>query len=310
MGISRSASPLLSIILVSYNGWDWVEKCLRSFSHVSEWSADRQNSLIETILVDNASSDDTVAQVKKHFPWVTVIASPTNGGFAVGNNLGIQHATADFVMLLNTDAEFTPNTSLQVLLNRFVQQPKLAVLTPRVELSNGTLDHACHRGFPTPWNAFCYFSGIAKVLPWFPPVAGYRLSWKNLRTAHAIDACSGAAMIVRRSAMDTVGFLDESFFMYAEDIDWCYRFKQAGWEVWYDPAVKVIHHKHKSGLGKKGSWETKERTTRAFYDTMGQFFRKHYSHRTPGWMLIFTLFMIELLKNYKIRQERSRYDHS
>lgn len=302
------AQKQLSIILVSYNGQVWLEKCLNSLVHLHGWQTDQRSNPFEVILVDNASEQDIVGWVQKKYPWVKTVALAENRGFSAGNNVGLQRASADTVMLLNTDTEFAPDTDLLGLVERLQRQPQAAALTPKVVLTDGSLDHACHRGFPTPWNAVMYFSGIARVLPWFPPVAGYRQSWKNLNRPHQIDACSGAAMLVKKAAIEEVGYLDESYFMYAEDIDWCYRFKQAGWEIWYDPSVVITHHKHKSGMGgKQVAWEVKERTISAFYDTMKQFFRKFYSHRYPRFVMGGVFVMIELLKSRKIRRERKRY---
>ncbi len=295
--------PAISVILVNYKGWSWLEKCLQSFSLVE----DRKE--LEVILIDNGSHDGSAQKVAQHFPWVHVRELPENLGFAGGNNVGIQMARADFVMLLNTDTEFTKKVHLQDLLREFSHE-QAAVVTPQVLLSSGELDHACHRGFPTPWNAFCYFSGLAKMFPKVPFFAGYLQTWKDLQTVHEIDACSGAAMVVRMEAIRQVGMLDESFFMYAEDIDWCYRFVEAGWKVIYDPRVQIIHHKHKSGLANKKSWEIKEKTTAAFFDTMKQFFKKHYAHRYPRLVLLVIFGAIDTMKKRRIAQERKRYDFS
>ncbi len=299
----------LSIILVSYNSWHWVEKCLRSFTNVAEWSADEKKTPIEVILVDNHSRDGVLANVKQQFPWVKTFSLPENRGFSAGNNVGIQQATAPYVMLLNTDTEFPENTQLFPLLDVFDEQEDVAVVTPKVVLSTGELDPSSHRGFPTPWNAMMYYSGVAKRFPQARWAAGYHRTWEDLDVAHEIEACSGAAMIVRKAAIDEVGLLDESYFMYAEDLDWCYRFHTQKWRIWFDPSVVIIHHKHKSGLGKAVSWETKEKTIRAFYDTMKQFWRKFYTDRYPALVMIFVFAMIELLKLRKLEQERKQYEN-
>lgn len=298
---------LLSIILVNYKGWAWLEKCLQSFSHLQGFDPKSGHEEIEVILIDNGSGDDTLERVNKHFPWVKCRGLEENLGFAGGNNVGIQMSHGENIMLLNTDTEFFPQTNLLLLLEN-MRDAKIAVITPKVVLDSGELDHASHRGFPTPWNAFSYFSGLAKIFPFIPFFSGYLQSWKDLDTPHEVEACSGAAMIVRKEAIDEVGMLDESFFMYAEDIDWCYRFAQAGWKTWYDPRVKVLHHKHKSGLKSTGNWEVKERTTRAFYDTMKQFFRKHYKDQYSSLVMLVIFWAIDTMKERKIGQERKRYD--
>lgn len=297
----RADSPQLSVIIVNYNGWNWVEKCLHSFENLPP----SQREQMQIIVVENGSTDDSLSQLQK-IGGIQLIVSEENRGFSAGNNLGIQQATAPYIMLLNSDTEFLPNTDLFQLLENF-SDPKVGIVTPRINLADGTLDHACHRGFPTPWNAAWYFSGVAKLFPKWKFIAGYRQSWKDLTTKHEVDACSGAAMIVRASTLPEIGLLDEEFFMYAEDIDWCYRFAQQGYKTLYDPSVVILHHKHKSGL-KNSSWETKERTTSAFFDTMKQFMDKHYQEKYPKFVLRLSSVMIDILKYWKLTSERKRYE--
>jgi GT2 family glycosyltransferase len=299
-----NTNPQLSIILLNFNGWEWVEKCLHSFHNLEEWQ-DNQPASMEVILIDNASKEDRTPSLLEQFPWLRVKKLSQNGGFAAGNNAGILMAQAPFVMLLNTDTEFFPQTPLLALLDNFKDE-SVAVVTPKIVLSNGQLDHACHRGFPTPWNAACYYSGLARLFPRWKLVAGYLQSWKSLEERHQVEACSGAAMIVRQSAIQEVGLLDEDFFMYAEDIDWCYRFAQSGWKTIFDPRVTVRHHKYKSGQGQV-DWAIKSRTIAAFYDTMKQFMNKHYQHKYPRVVLFVSFVMIEILKKWKLHNERKKY---
>ncbi len=296
--------PEISLVIVNHNGWYWLEKCLRSFTHLSHWRPQAGGSLIETIVVDNGSTDDSVALLQRHFPWVKVIALTSNLGFAGGNNVGIQHTAAPYVMLLNSDTEFKQRTDLRVLLDVFVREAKVGVVTPKLVLDSGELDHACHRGFPTPWNAFTYFSGLARRFPKVKWLSGYEMSWADLTKRHDIDACSGAAMIIARPALFEVGLLDESYFMYGEDLDWCYRFQQHGWRVIYEPAVTINHHKHKSGLAHAGSVETRLRTTEAFFEAMKQFIRKFYHRRYPLIVRVAIFAIIDTMKKRKIRKER------
>lgn len=298
---AAGAAPRLSIIVLNYNGWDWTKKCLDSLQNIVE------KDQVEVIVVDNASTDDSLQHLRK-YPGIQLVEAAQNRGFSAGNNLGIQYAQAPFIMLLNSDAEIRPNTKLLTLLDNF-SDPRVGIVTPRIELPTGELDHACHRGFPTPWNAACYYSGVGTLFPRFRLVAGYRQSWKDFSTIHTVDACSGAAMIVRQSALPAVGLLDEDFFMYAEDIDWCYRFAELGYSTLYDPTVIIIHHKHKSGLS-TSSWETKERSISAFFDTMKQFMNKHYQRRYPRFVLRLSSAMIDLLKYWKLTSERKKYERA
>jgi N-acetylglucosaminyl-diphospho-decaprenol L-rhamnosyltransferase len=300
------STALLTIVLVNYNSGEWVERCLRSFSHLSNWSPRRSDWRV--VMVDNASTDGSTELIEQAYPWVEIIRLPENRGFSAGNNVALATVTTEFAMLLNTDTEFLPVTNLEEFIEKNFADPKVGIVSPRVELPDGSLDHASHRGFPTLWNSAMYFSGLAQRFPTTKFFTGYTLGWQDSTTAHEIEACTGAAMIVRTSAMKTVGLLDEAFFMYAEDIDWCYRFHQAGWKIWYDPSVVVLHHKHKSGKAKVGSSEVKLRTTAAFYDTMKQYFRKHHG-QTPALVLLGAFAMIDLLKYRKLSQERNRDVH-
>lgn len=300
----NNAQPELTIILLNYNGWTWLDQCLHSFHHLENWT-DQGPEKLEVMVVDNGSQERKLPEFQEKYPWIQTMQLEENRGFAAGNNAGIQQAKAPYIMLLNTDTEFPAQTPLLSLLDRFVR-PDVAIVSPKVVLSNGELDHACHRGFPTPWNALMYFSGLAKLFPKVKFLAGYRQSWLDLNTVHEIEACTGAAMIVRKTAIEGVGLLDEDYFMYAEDIDWCYRFAQAGWKTLYDPSVTVVHHKHKSGQKNK-QWDTKSRTIAAFFDTMKQFMDKHYRKKYPQVILFLSFVMIDLLKKRKLHQERKQY---
>lgn len=296
----------IAIIVVNYNGRAWLEKCFSSFENLTGWEAKKGHPDIDTVLVDNGSSDDSLEVVTQKFPWVQIIPLEKNVGFSAGNNVGIQRTKNPYVMLLNSDTEFLPGTDLLSLLQHF-ENKDIGIVTPKVVLDSGELDHACHRGFPTPWNAFCYFSGLGKLFPKVPIFAGYRQSWKDLSTMHTVEACTGAAMIVPRVLTEKIGLLDESYFMYGEDIDWCYRFAQAGKLCFYDPSVTVLHHKHKSGLASKSAWETKERSTAAFFDTMKQFYKKFYAARYPRLVGLVLFFVIDTMKQRKIDRERKKY---
>lgn len=272
----------VSIIIINHNTEKLLASALRSVDQQKkdDW---------EVLVVDNASTDNSVAMVKREFPHAHVIANEKNIGFAAGNNTGIKKAQGTYVMLLNSDALFTQVGSLETLLDYMDKHGDVAVVTPKVVLAHGELDKASHRGFPTPWNAFTYFAQMERVFGWVPflsrIVGGYHMTWKNMNIPHEVEAVTGAAMIVRKKAIDQVGMLDEAFFMYGEDIDWCYRFKQARWKVVYHPGFQVLHLKNQSGIKREvRSNEDKVKraqTTAYFFDTMGQFYDKHYAKRYP-----------------------------
>jgi len=267
----------LSIIILNYNGKAWLEKLLPSLQ--SNW-LNQTKFETEVVVVDNASTDDSVAFVEKQ-NGVRLICSDRNGGFSFGNNLAIRNNSARYLMLLNSDTEFLPSASnLDLLVEYMDKTPYVGIITPLLILENGKPDPACHRGEPTPWAAFTYFSGLERLFPksrWF---GQYHQTHEPLDTIHDIDACTGAALLVRNDALPKVGLLDEQFFMYAEDIDWCKRFREAGYRVIFHPGVTIVHHKYRSGLANKDD-KIKNETRKWFYDTMLQYYDKHYKNKYP-----------------------------
>ena len=268
----------LSIIILNYNGQFWLKKLLPTLkkNYLKE-----SRYQVEVIVVDNDSSDNSVELVKKDFKWVKLMESGRNGGFAFGNNVAIKENKARYVMLLNSDTEFIKRESnLDELIDYMDQHKDAAMISPRVELSDGSLDQASHRGEPTLWASLTYFAKLEKLFPKSKFFSQYHQGYKNLNEIHEIDACSGAAMIVRNSAIKKVGMLDEQFFMYAEDLDWCKRFRDAGYKIVFYPEVKIIHHKYKSGI-KSSNKKTASVTQKFFYDTMLQYYDKHYQEKYP-----------------------------
>jgi GT2 family glycosyltransferase len=265
----------LTIIILSFNSRFWLKKTLetlqKNYLHHTKYA-------VKTVVVDNASSDGSIKLVKEEFPWVELILNNGNVGYAAGNNVALKKVDSRYAMLLNSDVEFTQESNLDTLIEYLDEHKKVGVITPAVKLIDGELDPACHRGEPTLWASFSYFAGLEKVFTHSPLFAQYHQWYKDLGQIHQIDACSGAAMIIRTSAMQKVGLLDERFFMYAEDLDWCKRFREAGYQIIFNPKASVIHHKYKSGLS-SSSKKIAQKTTHHFYDTMLQYYDKHYQHR-------------------------------
>lgn len=270
----------LEIIILSYNSQFWLKKTLQTLKahHLS-----KTKYKVTVTVVDNNSKDESLSMLRKEFKWVKTIELAENVGFAAGNNVALKASRARYTMLLNSDIECTPQSNFDILLSFLDDHEQVAVITPKVVFTNGKLDPACHRGEPTLFASFSYYAGLEKIFPYSQTFGAYHQSYKRLDTIHTIDACSGAAMIVRMDAVKDVGLLDERFFMYAEDLDWCKRFRDAGFLVTYHPSVVVIHHKYKSGI--KGSSKQIARKTRHhFYDTMLQYYDKHYAQQYPSFV--------------------------
>lgn len=261
----------LTVVVVNYNGSHWLECLLPELQvRLNQGRAYKY----EVVVVDNGSTDSSLRTLEQH-PWVRLVTSPVNKGFAAGNNLALRSCHSRYVFLLNTDTSVPEENGLDSLIAYMDKHPHVAVSTPRVLLGNGKLDPACHRGEPTPWASFTYLSGLERLFPRSRCLGSYHQGWKDLQTIHSIDACTGAAMMVRTPAMHKVGLLDERFFMYAEDLDWCRRFREAGYTVIYHPGATIIHHKHQSGL-KGASEETQSSTKAWFYTTMLQYYDKYH----------------------------------
>lgn len=274
----------LSIIIVSYNTKDILRACLESVFA----SIDIKKT--EVIVVDNASSDTSSEMVKEEFPKTILIQNKTNAGFSKANNIGVKKANGRYILFLNSDTVVNASVFGEML--RFMDNHKDAgAATCKVVLASGNLDDACHRGFPTPWNAFCHFSGLAAILPHTKLFSGYSMGWEDLEKQHEIDALAGAFMWVRKEAGDDVSWWDEDFFWYGDDIDFCYRLKQKGWKVSFVPNVSILHYKGVSGGIKKHSEtistatkETKKIAIDARFSAMEIFYTKHYQEKYPKWL--------------------------
>lgn len=274
----------LSVVVVNYNGRTWLEGLLPD---LERYVLRQSRFRVEVVVVDNASTDDSLALLETH-SWLRLIRSDVNGGFAYGNNLAIKTINSRYVCLLNSDTNL-PDT-LDVLVEYLDSDPCVGVVTPRIITTDGSLDKACHRGEPTPWASLTYMVGLERLFPrsgWF---GQYHQGWEDLSTIHPIGACTGAAMMVRMAAINQVGLLDERFFMYGEDLDWCRRFREAGFGLIYHPDVTVVHHKYKSGLS-GASASTRETTKAWFYKAMLLYYDKYNGGRRGLFSALLRLFV-------------------
>jgi len=257
---------------------------------------------MEVIVCDNASGDGSEAIIKKQFPWVHFIQNGKNVGFAAGNNPGIRRAKGRYILLLNSDTEVSKGTLAHMI--RFMDaHPQAGAATCKLLLQDGSMDPACHRGFPTPWVAFTYLAKLEKLFPKTKLFGEYHQGYKNLTTVHQVDCVSGAFFMVRKEVVRDVGLLDEDYFMYAEDIDWAYRIREAGWEIWFNPDVTILHKKKQSG--RANILRARRVTTEIyFHEYNWLFFKKHYE-KTSGPIVRFLvnttyLFRLFLLKKFSL----------
>lgn len=256
----------LSIIILNYNTRDLTLNALKSvFASITSFT-------YEVILVDNASRDDSVAVIREEYPNVQLIVNGENVGFSKANNQAIRQARGSYVLLLNSDTVLEKDT-LQTMISFMNDHPEVGAGGCKVVLPDGKLDKACRRGFPTPSASFYYAFGFSKLFPNNPRFNQYQLGYLNPDDSYPVDCLVGAFMMVRREAIDQIGLLDEEFFMYGEDIDWCYRIKQAGWQIYYYPKTKIVHYKGASSRRKP--WKI----VYEFHRAMFLFHRKHYQKK-------------------------------
>lgn len=262
----------LEIIIVSYNSLNWLKKTLDSLnSFYLPYS--KYNNIIT--VVDNASSDGTVYMLQRNYPKVNLIKSQNNVGFSAGNNLALKQSKADFIMLLNSDTEFNEKSNIDELLKYLENDETIGIITPKLILSNGEMDKACHRGEPGLLDSLFYFAGLERIFPKIKFFTKYHLLHKNLNQIHEVDAVSGACMIMRNTTLKKIGYFDERFFMYSEDMDLCRRFRQNGYKIIFYPGIEIIHHKYKSGM-QSGDKQIKKKISNHFYKSFLLYYDKYY----------------------------------
>jgi len=266
----------LSIIIVNFNVRDFLSQTLRSVKKAT------QSIPSEIIVVDNHSSDGSAEIVEREFPDVVLLKNAENVGFARANNQALKRAKGTYLVLLNPDTIVQEDT-FQTLIRFFENHPDAGMVGCKILNPDGTLQLACRRSFPTPWVAFTKLVGLGKLFPRSKYFGRYNLTYLDPEKTTEVDAISGSFMMLRREVYRQVGPLDERFFMYGEDLDWCYRVKQAQWKIYYVPKTKIIHYKGAS------SGKSRKDTLLMFYRAMLQFVQKHFRGKylfLPQWFLI------------------------
>ncbi|MFC1485407.1 glycosyltransferase [Candidatus Latescibacterota bacterium] len=264
----------VSVVIVSYNVSSYLDQALTTLREALEGIE------AEVFVVDNASSDDSVAMVRQKYPWVTLIANDRNLGFARANNQALVRARGEFVLLLNPDTVLRRDT-IATMISFFREHPEAGAAGCRVLNPDGSLQLACRRGFPTPGVAFFKMVGLADLFPRSRTFGAYNLTYLDPDQLTEVDAVSGSFLMARKEVLDRVGYLDEDFFMYGEDLDFCYRVKQAGWKIFYVPWTEIIHFK-----GESTKTVPTMKSIRDFYTAMHIFTDKHFDGRSvPRWLL-------------------------
>jgi GT2 family glycosyltransferase len=259
----------LSICIVSYQARDHLRNCLRSVYETIDPTS------FEIIVEDNHSDDGTIEMLKSEFPSARIFINERNTGYTQPNNRAIRQSTGQYILLLNPDTVVKPNAILE-LLSFLETHPVAGIIGPKVLNRDGTIQKQCRRSEARPWDAFCYFSGLASFFPKDKRFAGYLMTYFDENLTHEADAVSGSCMMIRRRVVEQIGYLDESFFAYQEDTDYCRRARQAGWKVIYNPSAQIIHYG-----GEGGSNVQPFRSIIEWHRSYYLYYRKHFAKDYP-----------------------------
>jgi hypothetical protein len=288
----------LSIIIINYETYDLTKKTIESVTN------QYQPFEYDIYVVDNASKDGSIGRLQENFynesedGLIKFILNNENKGFAYANNFALRQTTSEYVLLLNSDTMVVDNC-LEESLKYMETHEDTGVLGCKVVLPDNTLDKACRRSFPDFNVSFYRMTGLSSLFPKSKRFGKYNLTYLDENGTYEVDCVVGAFMLVRSKAIKEVGLLDEIFFMYGEDIDWCYRIKAASWKVIYFSDAKIVHHKGASNSKKQNT-----RLTYEFYRAMYIFYNKHYKETYP-WITTAATYLgiwgicgLKLFKNY------------
>ncbi len=262
------SAPTLSICIVNWNTCELLCKCLRSIYRYPP------SEPFEVIVVDNGSTDGSAERVRAEFPQVNLIANAENRGYAYGNNQAIAEARGEFLLLLNPDTEMHPDTLNNAL--RFLRaHPEVGAIGAKQVFPDGTVQPSL-RGFPTPSNLFFEVSGLARLFPRSHRLGGYRMRWFQYDRPIEVDQPMGTFLMVRRAVVDQVGPMDTEFPLFFNDVDWCYRIRQAGWKIMFIPDVVITHY------GGASTRQVRLEAIRESHRALERFYQKHYRAHLPA----------------------------
>jgi len=226
----------ISVIIVSWNAAKHLRNCLES---IREEARRHPGLAAEVIVIDNASSDGSAEIAATEFPEFTLVRNDRNLGFAQANNIGIRMSSGKYLYLINSDVVVRPECLLNI--HRYMEAyPEIGILGPQIITGQGMVQRSC-MGFPTTWNILCRALALDSLFPSVPLFGGHLMPFWPHNTTRKVDVINGCFWAVRRSALEKVGLLDESFFMYGEDMDWCRRFRLAGWPAVYFTGAQAVH---------------------------------------------------------------------
>ena len=261
----------LSVIIVNYNVKDFLENALVSIERALQAHLRSGKKISgEIFVVDNASDDGSVELLRKRFPRIHLIVNKQNLGFAQANNVALERSRGRYALLINPDTIVQEDT-LRVMIDFLDEKNEIGAAGCKILNPDGTLQLACRRSFPSPWVSLTKTTGLSALFPSSKLFGRYNLTYLDPDQSYEVDAISGSFLIVRRKVYEEVGGLDENFFMYGEDLDWCYRIQKAGWKIYYVHETQIIHYKGEST--KRSDFDE----LKTFYHAMHLFVEKHLS---------------------------------
>ena len=231
---SSAVSVDISVCIVTYEAREFLRACLDSLYDNTELS-------FEVIVVDNGSKDGVAGMLHEEFPEVHIIENQINEGFTKPMNQALRMGRGRHLLQLNPDTLILPD-ALDHLMKFLDDNPEVGICGPKVLNHDRTLQKPCRRGESRPWAVFTYFSGLSKLFPQSKLFGGYLMNYKDEDETHPVAGVSGSCMLISREIIDQIGYLDERFFAWQEDADFCFRTRQAGWQVYYAPTAQIIHY--------------------------------------------------------------------
>jgi O-antigen biosynthesis protein len=283
----------VSVVMVTYQSARHIGPCLDSLLRTA------QLLLKDCVVVDNASTDGSAQAVKTNYAWVTLLENSENLGFSRAVNQGIRQSRGEFVLIVNPDTVFEPDAVAELALFLTHRRPA-AACGPKIVGPDGTFRRSSRRGFPTPLNSLGYLTGLDRLFPHSRAIGGYQRRGLSEDLEVITDSLSGSCMMVRRECFDGVQGFDEDYFLFGEDIDLCWKLKQAGFEIWYVPSARVMHVKGAS-MG-----FAPDRAKHEFYRAMRLFVDKRLTGRYPKSVLWATKLGVTWAEKWSLRFHRSR----
>lgn len=264
-------NPDLSICIVTYKARDLLRDCLRSLCEQPPGPS------LEILVVDNGSDDGTLEMLRGEFPEVRLILNPGNLGYTLPMNQALRAAGGRYLVQLNPDTKVVGG-ALKALFEYLEANPRVGIATPKVLNRDGSLQKQCRRSAARPWDTFTYFTGLSRLFPRSRLFARYLMTYLNEDEINEVEAVSGSCMFIRRAVIENIGYLDERYFAYQEDADFCFRARQAGWRIEYLPFARVIHYGGQGG--------TRVEVYRSIYEWHRSYFTYYRTHLARSYFFL------------------------